>query len=1184
MYFRKRCVARHLLIVALLLTSFLVLGVRPAQAVSPDLVISQVYGGGGNSGATYTHDFIELFNRGSAPVSLAGWSIQYASATGTGNFGANTGQLTELPAISLAPGQYLLVQEAQGSGGTTALPTPDVTDATPINMSGTGGKVALVNSTTSLGCNGGSNPCSAAALAMIIDLVGWDGANFYEGSAAPATTNTTAIARNEAGCAETDNNGNDFTAGSPLPRNTATPLNLCSGVMQPKINEFSASTAGTDVEYVELFGTPSTDYSVYTILEIEGEGAGIGVVDEVIAVGTTNANGFWLGNLPANALENGTLTLLLVEGFTGAINDDLDTNNDGIFDTTPWLAIADAVAVNDGSAGDVTFGTPALGPNYDGVSSFAPGGASRYPDGQDTESPTDWVRNDFDLAGIPGFPGTLGPGEAVNTPGAPNEVYVAPPEMCGDAFTPIYVVQGSGASSPLAGMELSVEGVVVGDFQNNATPDNGNLNGFHLQDPAGDSDAATSDGVFIFAAAGMDVAIGDAVRVRGTVSEFNGLTEITATEIWVCSSGHTVTPTPVALPVTSLNAFEPYEGMLVTFPQALIIAEYFNFDRFGEIVLTSERHLTPTAAVEPGAAANQAAQEYLLDRITLDDGRSTQNPDPALHPNGGVFDLNNLFRGGDTVQNVTGVMDFAFGLYRIQPTAGADYTNQNVRTAQPDTVGGGIKVASFNVLNYFTTLDTGASICGPAGTQECRGADNAEEFTRQRDKIIAALVAINADVVGLIEIENHPGDVPAADLVSGLNAVLGAGTYDYIATGAIGTDAIRVALIYKPATVSPVGAYAVLDTAVDSRFLDTFNRPALAQTFQDNDTGGIFTVAVNHLKAKGSDCNDIGDPDTGDGQGHCNLTRQAAAAALVDWLATDPTHSGDADFLIIGDLNSYDKEDPIDTIRSGADDLPGTGDDYTDLLFQFLGEAAYSYVFDGQMGYLDHALASAPLTDQVAGVTVWHINADEADLIDYDTSFKGPNQDAIYAPDAYRSSDHDPVIVGLNLVATCNGLPATLVGTPGDDVLSGGNGNDVIVGMGGNDVIYGGNGNDVLCGNGGDDMLYGGNGNDLLEGGFGNDTLNGGNGDDTLNGSDGLDNLYGVNGNDTLNGGDGNDTLEGGNGNDWLDGGNDSDGLIGNNGNDVLTGGAAADVFSGGLGSDTNTDFNPGEGDTSDGT
>jgi hypothetical protein len=185
-------------------------------------------------------------------------------------------------------------------------------------------------------------------------------------------------------------------------------------------------------------------------------------------------------------------------------------------------------------------------------------------------------------------------------------------------------------------------------------------------------------------------------------------------------------------------------------------------------------------------------------------------------------------------------------------------------------------------------------------------------------------------------------------------------------------------------------------------------------------------VVVNHLKSKGSDCNAIGDPDTGDGAGNCNQTRLAAAEALVDWLATDPTGSGDADVLIIGDLNSYDKEDPIDAILAGADDATSTDDDYTDLLFQFIGEFAYSYVFDGQLGYLDHGLANQALLSEVTGTTVWHINADEPDLIDYDTSFKGPNQDAIYAPDAYRSSDHDPVIVGLDV---CDEIAPTLAVT-----------------------------------------------------------------------------------------------------------------------------------------------------------
>ncbi len=196
-----------------------------SEAISTNVVISQVYGGGGNAGATYTNDFIELFNLDTTSVSLAGWSVQYASATGTGNFGLNSAQLTLLPAITLASGQYLLIQEAAGGGGTTALPTPDVTDATPINMSATGGKVALVNSTVSLACNGGSTPCPPSALALIIDLVGYDGANFFETAPAPILSNTTALFRINGGLTDTDNNSEDFFVSAPAPRNTASPLN-----------------------------------------------------------------------------------------------------------------------------------------------------------------------------------------------------------------------------------------------------------------------------------------------------------------------------------------------------------------------------------------------------------------------------------------------------------------------------------------------------------------------------------------------------------------------------------------------------------------------------------------------------------------------------------------------------------------------------------------------------------------------------------------------------------------------------------------------------------------------------------------------------------------------------------------------------------------------------------------------
>jgi predicted extracellular nuclease len=444
--------------------------------------------------------------------------------------------------------------------------------------------------------------------------------------------------------------------------------------------------------------------------------------------------------------------------------------------------------------------------------------------------------------------------------------------------------------------------------------------------------------------------------------------------------------------------------MLVRLPQALVISEYFNFERFGEIVLArplggETRPFTPTAVVLPGTPAQARALANSLSRITLDDGLGSQNPEVLRHPNGSPFDLGNRFRGGDTVQNTVGVLGFDFSVYRVQPTAPAAYTAVNPRPEEPEPVGGSLTVAAMNTLNFFVTLDypTGHALdnsCGPSQDFECRGADADQplEFQRQRVKLLAALAGLDADIIGLNEIENTPGVEPLGDpangIVAGLNAMPGVEPYAYIDTGVLGTDAIRVGLLYRPARVTPVGPFAVLDSSVDPRFLDNKNRPALAQTFVDNANGGRFTVAVNHLKSKGSDCEDVSDPDTGDGQGNCNLTRRAAAEALIDWLAGDPTGSGDADVVIMGDLNSYAREDPVTAIETGADDAAGTFDDFTNLVAKYQGTHAYSYVFDGQFGYLDHALASPSLTAQTTGTADWHINADEPDVLDYDTSFK----------------------------------------------------------------------------------------------------------------------------------------------------------------------------------------------------
>ena len=593
---------------------------------------------------------------------------------------------------------------------------------------------------------------------------------------------------------------------------------------------------------------------------------------------------------------------------------------------------------------------------------------------------------------------------------------------CGDDYTAISAIQGDGMSTPLSGQVVSTEGIVVADYQTNAYV-SGTRNGFFMQSLTPDDDPDTSEGLFVYSYL-VGVAVGDHVRVTGTATEYYDLTQLSSVfQIQVCSSNNSVEPTSFELPATDLLDFERFEGMLVTIPQDLVISEYYNFDRYGEIVLATERFMTFTAVNEPSVDGFAAwLNEFKLNSITLDDGRESQNPDPAIHPNGEEFTLDNRFRGGDLVSNVTGVMDYEFSKYRIQPTQGATYTAENPRPETPELDPGFLKVASFNVLNYFTTIDTGAWICGPSGDMECRGADTAEELTRQRAKILAALSGIDADIFGIMEIENdrplgqgESPDYAVADLVAGLNETYGEGTFAYIATGAIGTDAIKQAIIYKPAAVTPVGDFQLLTTAVDSRFIDTLNRPVLAQVFEDNFTGETFVVAVNHLKSKGSACPD--DPDLLDGQGNCNLTRKNAALALVDWLANPEYFLDVENALIIGDLNSYDHEDPIDMIKLGADDTADTDDDYSDMMAELRGESAYGYVYDGQIGYLDYALANVSLAERIVDVNFWHINADEPDLIDYDMTFKQDAQDELYAPDAYRSSDHDPVVISISFNA-----------------------------------------------------------------------------------------------------------------------------------------------------------------------
>ena len=797
------------------------------------------------------------------------------------------------------------------------------------------------------------------------------------------------------------------------------------------INEVDSDTPSNDVlEFIELYDGGVGNTALDGLVVVLYNGSNDASYDAFDLDGfATDANGYFvIGTVPENDLfvdpgsfgwlQNGADAVALYTGDAADFPNDTPVNTTNLIDAIVYdtndgddaglLALVNAgqPQVNEGGAGDKDNHSNQRCPN-------GSGGALN------TSSYEQWAA----------------------TPGAENicEVVVLPLSCDDDSvITMIHEVQGSGAASTLVGNVVVIDGVVVGDFQNNATADDGDLNGFYVQEEDADVDGnvLTSEGVFVFGTTDVDVSTGDHVRVRGTVSEYvtssgaSSLTEVNVSEVAQCAAPAPMpAATNVTLPVSAIADFEQYEGMLVSFPQSLVISEYFNFDRFNEVVLAKpvagqNLPFQPTAVFEPGSVeAADLADLNARSRITLDDGRSSQNSDPALHPNGNVFDLTNLFRGGDLIEAATGVIDDTFGIYRLQPTEAPIYTAVNARTPDHDPVGGRLEIASFNVLNYFNTIDDGDNdICGADQIQECRGADDEDERVRQLAKIVAAMADIEADVFGVIEVENTPGVEAMADIVGGLNGIFGAGTYAYVDTGVIGTDAIKVGFIYDTTTVSPSGAFAVLD---DPAFVNPFgattdrNRPALAQTFMENANGAEVTVVVNHLKSKGSPCG-VGDDDPE--QGSCNLTRTVAAQVLVDWLATDPTNSGDADILVIGDLNSYDKEDPIDVL---------TGAGYTDLAAFFNGEFAYSYVFSGQFGYLDYALANSSLLSQVTGATEWHINADEPDILDYDTSFKQDAQDALYEPNAYRSSDHDPIIVGLDL----NAPPVCETAVPSIDKL-----------------------------------------------------------------------------------------------------------------------------------------------------
>jgi predicted extracellular nuclease len=605
-------------------------------------------------------------------------------------------------------------------------------------------------------------------------------------------------------------------------------------------------------------------------------------------------------------------------------------------------------------------------------------------------------------------------------------------------------IQGSTGTSPLVGTTVITRGVVTAAYPT------GGFNGYYIQTPGTGAIAAghnTSSAVFVFSSATAgSVKAGDYVEVTGEVSEYNGLTEVSvssADDLTVLPDAVSA-PTPVTSAIgTGDAAREPFEGMLVAPSGDWTVTDNYDLNAYGSVVLNpgTSPLLTPTAVAEPGAAAVAYAAENTARMVTLDDGSSINfqgsdaNKDIPLP----YVTKNDPWRVGSAVRfSQPVILDYRNSGWNFQPRQ--RLTAENASTVQPATatntrpvapadLGGDVTLASFNVLNYFPT--TGDQLVGckyytdrdgkPITVNEgcsARGAANAENLARQQAKIVEAINGLGADVVSLEEIENSvqvgkARDYAVSVLVDALNAAAGSPVWAFVPSPlATPTqqDVIRTAFIYKKAIVTPVDSSVILD---DPAFVNA--RQPLAQEFKR--VGGVasdtFLAIVNHFKSKGSGTG--ANADQGDGQGASNADRVAQAKALVSFADRMKTAAGTSRVFLTGDFNAYLKEDPIDVLTAAG---------YVDLGSTKTSKQTYS--FDGAIGSLDHIFASSTAVKDVAAVDIWNINAYESIAFEY--SRYNYNATDFYSATPYRSSDHDPILVGINLRTTIGANTPKIVG------------------------------------------------------------------------------------------------------------------------------------------------------------
>lgn len=766
---------------------------------------------------------------------------------------------------------------------------------------------------------------------------------------------------------------------------------------QPYVNKFvelhNPTEAPIDLSSMSLQYRSATGTSTAT---------GVAVLSGEVAAGayfvvSMNSNGSVGAALPVVSLEtslapSGTNGTVFLAKATTAINPDTQAD-----------LVVDKLGYGTSNSPEGTASS------YTGTNS-TPGSLGRTSSDDSNDNSAD-----FAFSAAP-TPGQANSGVEPTTTPSPS---VTPTPTSPAAPTAIAIIQGTSSESPLTGQRVTTLGVVTAAYPT------GGFNGFYLQTPgtggASDSTPGASDGIFVFGTTAVE--IGQCYSVTATVTEYNGLTELTSATVNAAPDcgGDLSGVLPVdldVLPSTDAER-EALEGMLVQPLGTYTITNNYALHQYGQLGITpGDQPLSQaTDVVEPGAAAEAYEAANLAKLITLDDGSSWNyltNSTAKNSPLPYLSQATPLRTGSQVSFDSPVILDYRFQ-WNYQPigqVVGPDaaenpITSENDRPSGPPSVAGEVQLAAFNVLNYFTDLGQDEEGCAaytdrdgtPVSTNNCqvRGAYTPQALAEQQAKLVSAITMSDADIIALMEVENSAGisylpgqsrDKSLATLVAALNAASD-GNWAYVPSPVVtppSEDVIRTAFLYRTDLVQTLGASLIL---LDDAFANA--RYPLAQKFKVRQSGKPFVAIANHFKSKGSGADD------GTGQGLSNPSREAQATALSAW--ANDTFDDDAVFLV-GDFNAYSKETPVQLIEDAG---------FTNVEARY--EADPTYQYGGRLGSLDHVFANKKALKLVTGAAVWNINSDESVAMQYSRSNYNVTQFVTSEP--FAASDHDPVFVGI---------------------------------------------------------------------------------------------------------------------------------------------------------------------------